>query len=238
VLQIAQQTTRGLIKVLNSDEAAHGDVAYVKHVDRLLQSQCAAKSARELCDFDLLLEAYTQRAAYMLVRTAKKLAALQAEGCSFEVAWNRVGIDVIRTSESHSYLVLVSNFAKAIRQLQTEGHAALAAPLTSCFYLFALHSMAESSEFVCSGYLTPRQVEWVPDAVHELLATIRPDAVALVDAWGHSDHKLNSALGRYDGDVYAALLRSTSGELNPMNTQQVHSAFHESVKPLMQSSKL
>ena len=30
----------------------------------------------------------------------------------------------------------------------------------------------------------------------------------------------------------------TAVELNPMNAQQVHAAFHESVKPLMQSSKL
>ena len=174
----------------------------------------------------------------MLVRTAKKLAALQTQGCSFEAAWNKVGIDVIRTSEAHSYLVLVTNFANTISQIRAGEQAALATPLESCFYLFALHSMAESNEFVSSGYLSPCQVEWVLDAVHELLAILRPDAIALVDAWGHSDHRLNSALGRYDGDVYSALLKSTSGELNPMNAQQVHAAFHESVKPLMQLSKL
>merc|ERR1712166_24662 len=235
---IAQQTTRGLIKILNSDQPALGDVAYIRHVDRLLESRCAAKSAHGLCDSALLIDAFTQRAAYMLVRTAKKLAGLQAQGCTFETAWNKVGIDVIRTSEAHSYLVLVSNFANAISQIRAGEQAALATPLESCFYLFALHSMAESNEFVSSGYLSPCQVEWVQDAVQELLAMIRPDAIALVDAWGHSDHRLNSALGRYDGDVYSALLKSTSGELNPMNAQQVHAAFHESVKPLMQLSKL
>lgn len=30
---------------------------------------------------------------------------------------------------------------------------------------------------------------------------LRADAVPLVDAWGHSDHCLNSALGRRDGRV-------------------------------------
>ena len=33
------------------------------------------------------------------------------------------------------------------------------------------------------------------------LKVLRPDAVSLVDAWGHSDHCLNSALGRRDGRV-------------------------------------
>jgi hypothetical protein len=40
-----------------------------------------------------------------------------------------------------------------------------------------------------------------------LLRALRPDAVALVDSFGLSDYLLNSALGKYDGDVYNDLLR-------------------------------
>eukprot|EP00976_Prorocentrum_cordatum_P114210 1195817-Prorocentrum_minimum.AAC.3 len=36
-----------------------------------------------------------------------------------------------------------------------------------------------------------------------LLSELRPDAVALVDAFGLDDYFLNSALGAADGDVYA-----------------------------------
>ena len=67
---------------------------------------------------------------------------------------------------------------------------------------------------------------------------MRPDAVPLVDAWGHSDHLLNSALGRYDGDVYRALMMTTDGRLNPMNKDVVHDAFGESIQPMMGYSKL
>ena len=35
-----------------------------------------------------------------------------------------------------------------------------------------------------------------------LLAEIRPNAVALVDAFKFPDYLLNSSLGRYDGKVY------------------------------------
>jgi Acyl-CoA oxidase len=41
--------------------------------------------------------------------------------------------------------------------------------------------------------------------VRKLCVLIRPDAVGYVDAFGMSDYFLNSALGRYDGDVYRAL---------------------------------
>lgn len=42
---------------------------------------------------------------------------------------------------------------------------------------------------------------------------LRADAVPLVDAWGHSDHCLNSALGRRDGRVP---LGTDRGRRNPV----------------------
>ena len=45
-------------------------------------------------------------------------------------------------------------------------------------------------------------MHWARRAVYALLAAVRPDAVALVDAFGFDDYLLNSALGRKDGDVY------------------------------------
>jgi hypothetical protein len=56
-----------------------------------------------------------------------------------------------------------------------------------------------------SGYVTGTQAGLVRAAVRALLAEVRPDAVALVDAWNFSDHVLGSALGRRDGNVYQAL---------------------------------
>ena len=43
--------------------------------------------------------------------------------------------------------------------------------------------------------------------VTALLNDLRPNAVALVDAFEFPDNVLNSAIGRYDGKVYEALYR-------------------------------
>ena len=51
--------------------------------------------------------------------------------------------------------------------------------------------------------------------VRTLLREIRPDAVALVDAWGFSDSELQSALGRSDGKVYETLSQWARDE--PLN---------------------
>jgi acyl-CoA oxidase len=63
-----------------------------------------------------------------------------------------------------------------------------------------------ASEFLSSGYLSPKQHELLRSQVDELLAAMRPQAVSIVDGFGCSDYILNSALGRYDGDVYRALV--------------------------------
>ena len=50
------------------------------------------------------------------------------------------------------------------------------------------------------------------------MTAIRPHAVRLVDAWSIPDYLLESALGRYDGDVYNALWQKAHLE-NPLNLQ-------------------
>lgn len=51
------------------------------------------------------------------------------------------------------------------------------------------------------------QLEAVNSSILKLLDVLRPDAVTLVDAFEFPDSALNSALGKYDGNVYEALYR-------------------------------
>jgi hypothetical protein len=52
-----------------------------------------------------------------------------------------------------------------------------------------------------------------------LFAEIRPDAVALVDAFDYPDEILQSCIGRYDGNVYEALYEYA--KMSPLNKQDV-----------------
>jgi len=54
---------------------------------------------------------------------------------------------------------------------------------------------------------------------------VRPNAVALVDAFDHTDHYLGSALGRYDGDVYTHLYKDAWKD--PLNESVVTEGYHE-----------
>ena len=55
--------------------------------------------------------------------------------------------------------------------------------------------------------MTPEQVSLARDQLYSLLKTVRKEAVPLVDAFDFPDGVLNSALGRYDGDVYNHLFQ-------------------------------
>ncbi len=56
------------------------------------------------------------------------------------------------------------------------------------------------------------------------MSTVRKEAVALVNAFDFSDVILNSALGRYDGDVYKHLYQWA--QRAPRNKKKVHNYTH------------
>jgi acyl-CoA oxidase len=64
------------------------------------------------------------------------------------------------------------------------------------------------------------------------LLQVRPNAVALVDAFNY----LGSVLGRYDGDVYPALYEEAWKD--PLNETVVPEGYHEYLRPLIKLSRL
>ena len=73
--------------------------------------------------------------------------------------------------------------------------------------------------FLKDGYFNPGQVSILNRKVLTLLEDIRPNAVALVDAFDYPDQLLQSCLGRYDGQVYEALYNYAKS--SPLNDSDV-----------------
>ena len=67
---------------------------------------------------------------------------------------------------------------------------------------FALQRLVDLVE---DCYVSSSQAALLREEVRALLDEVRPDAVALVDAWNFPDTTLASAIGRADGRVYEAL---------------------------------
>ncbi|KAM0750790.1 acyl-CoA oxidase [Meredithblackwellia eburnea MCA 4105] len=173
-------------------------------------AKAEARYVGDLSDPHFFIDAFGHRAAY-LVATALRKRDIERR------TWNSLLIDIYRCSVAHSQFILVYNFAQAILSDKVlKSQPALHKIMTTCFELFATYTMeSEASEFLSSGYLSPKQHELLRNRVHALLAELRPQAVPLVDAWGLPDYQINSALGRYDGDVYPNLIKFAQAE--PLN---------------------
>ncbi|KIW73831.1 hypothetical protein PV04_01919 [Phialophora macrospora] len=133
--------------------------------------------------------------------------------------WTSMMLQLHKLSRAHSESLLVSNFYDAVFT-DTPNPALDAATLDVLrvlFRLFALFTLEVSaSEFLLAKALTVDMLQYVAPAIQDLMAQVRPHAVALVDAWAVPDYLLESALGSYDGDVYNRLFRKAHKE-NPLN---------------------
>jgi len=64
-----------------------------------------------------------------------------------------------------------------------------------------------------------------------VLDLLRPEAVTLVDAFDFPDHVLNSAVGRYDGNVYEALYESAI--TSELNKREPFDGYDEYLRPYL-----
>ncbi|GAA6010966.1 hypothetical protein JCM10207_004017 [Rhodosporidiobolus poonsookiae] len=215
---LTQQTGRYLFKTMRSiltdpdakfSEENH-TADYVRKYIAGPEAKAKFRFAGDLSDPQLYVDAFGHRAAYL---TATALRKRDVEKRS----WNSLLVDIFRCSTAHSQYYLVLNFANAIQHDATlKSNVALHKVMTTCFELFATHTMdTEAAEFLSSGYLSPKQHELLRNRLQALLAEIRPQAVPLVDSFGIPDYLLNSALGRSDGNAYESLVKFAQHE--PLN---------------------
>jgi len=103
--------------------------------------------------------------------------------------------------------------------------------LSLMFSLFGLFWMErDMADFVEDGYLDSTQAIHVRKQVLALIGELRSDAVALVDAWDISDFCLKSTIGRFDGDIYPALL--ADAQQSTLNATDPVQGWYEHGRPL------
>eukprot|EP00944_MAST-04C_sp_MAST-4C-sp1_P003797 g3797.t1 len=235
---IAQQTTKGLMKKLLGNRSAAGrDTSYVLNAEKIsgqrIQDFCIDDNEDSIFfDPNIQVAAYQQRASFSLLYLKKKLDDAARKGVDEKSAWDAFCPDVIRVSESHCFFVLVKNFTDCIDILKSK-NSPIAPVLSDLCDLFCCWNLQLSiHEFLESGFLKISHVDAVRRCFYKKLKDVRKNAVALCDAWGHTDHRLHSCLGRYDGNVYQALFESAQADMNPMNRDVVDRAFHDSLQPM------
>ncbi|XP_053354296.1 peroxisomal acyl-coenzyme A oxidase 1 isoform X3 [Clarias gariepinus] len=227
------QTARYLVKSyrqVRDGKKLSGIVSYLNDSHPRLQPQTTGSrpTVTNINDLQSLVEAYKLRATKLVETAAKSLQTELQRNKSQEDAWNNSSLELIRASDAHCHYVVVKLFAAKLSEIS---HTAVYSVLSALALLYTLHGVANNSgDFLQAGLLTVPQLAQVTQRIKALMAEIRPNAVALVDAFDYRDEMLSSVLGRYDGNVYESMFEWAKS--SPLNRTEVHESYYKYMKPM------
>ncbi len=197
-----------------------------------IHDKCSVKSQEEFFNPTTILHAFRSRAGKILANAAMQVQALQSEGKTANQAFESCSVDLCKASWAHAWYVSMSCFYNAIRNIKDNS---LKSPLLALFNLLGLsHFEENATELLETGYFSSEHMKMIRNGARKCLSLIRPNAIALVDSWDFTDKYLNSALGRYDGNVYEALYESA--KKSSRNRYDVAPGIKENLLPRFKSN--
>eukprot|EP00731_Ephydatia_muelleri_P016497 Em0009g921a len=232
------QTARYLNKIYLQKQPSASLPANVVYlgVDYPHHKHCGVRSATQFSDPHTQMESYRQRARRMVAMAASRYDKALARGLKPTEAWNESTVDWTVAAKAHCYYVVLKAFHEAVdsSELSPSSHHVLK-HLCAMFAVFGIVSCP--GDFTADGYMSYNQLDMAREHTYGLLSQIRKEAVPLVDAFDIPDGQLNSALGRYDGDVYKHLFDWALKA--PRNKEKVHEIYDKYLKGLLKTkSKL
>ncbi|KAL7484254.1 hypothetical protein ACHAW6_009902 [Cyclotella cf. meneghiniana] len=191
-------------------------------------------------DIEMLLVAFQHRTACLLLDVAMQLQS-SMETSSPQQSWNDCLLYMSRASRAHACYLLLRDFFDGLEDERRKGSSSCLgdkeiAVLSQCLNLLALYWMDQHlSDFLQIQCLNSSHIPLLRNALLDVMTKLRPSAVGLCDARDFSDFRLKSALGRYDGDVYPAIIKAARND--PLNTQSqnggVGLGYDESLRKLI-----
>ncbi|XP_030513311.1 peroxisomal acyl-coenzyme A oxidase 1 [Rhodamnia argentea] len=223
------QVARFLMKTvsqLGSGKQPVGSTAYMSRAEHLMQCRCSAQRVEDWLKPDVVLEAFEARALRMSVACAQNLSKFSNP----EEGFAELSADLAEAAIAHCQLIVVSKFVEKLQQ-DIPGQGVKQQLQTLCF-VYSLHLLHKhQGDFLSTGCITPKQASLANEQLRSLYSQVRPNAIALVDAFNYTDHYLGSVLGRYDGNVYPTLYEDAWKD--PLNDSVVPDGYHEYLRPVL-----
>ncbi|KAI3716853.1 hypothetical protein L1987_68048 [Smallanthus sonchifolius] len=222
------QVARFLVKTVSNlgSKQPVGTAAYLERVAPLMKNNCAVQTGEDWLTPDAILEAFEARAARMIVGCCQRLAMFENP----EEGFAELSTDLVEASLAHCQLIAVSVFIQKLKQ-EIPGNGVKQSLEVLCYVyaLFILHK--HQGDFLAVGYLTPKQASLANEQLRTLYSKVRPNAIALVDSFNHTDHYLSSVLGCYDGNVYPKLYEAALKD--PLNESDIADGIQQYVQPIL-----
>ncbi|KAK7067248.1 Acyl-coenzyme A oxidase (Acyl-CoA oxidase) [Halocaridina rubra] len=164
--------------------------------------------------------------------TAALLNRLVKEGDMYHNAWNKCSVSLVKCAQAHMRYYICENFVKNVKSAETSQKVKYILEALCRLYLI-YHIILNAGDFLKCGTLSSKNIERLQEEMGDLLATVRPQAVSIVDSFDIDDKILGSALGCWDGNVYQRLYDEALK--SPLNKADVPQAYYKYLEPLMKS---
>ena len=228
---LIQQTARYLFKTakkVRKGKMAVGNVFYLNEEN----APAKLSAENDWRNPQVQLAAFEFRARKLIYDGVDELDALILSGISFSEAWNERQPSFVPMVKAHCHYVMLKYF---VNEVNNTSDLLLRTPLKSLCDLFALTFIENNLQpYLEDGYLNSVHTKLLRKQILIILSEIRVNAVALVDSFNHTDFKLNSALGKYDGNVYEALYESAKN--SSRNKTDVAPAYEKFIAPLIKAN--
>lgn len=152
---------------------------------------------------------------------------------SAQMASNLAGRQLTAAAVAHAHAFFTRNALEELERLRkspiSPGVSDVLGQLVELFVLDTF--LRQSGSVLRWNSISGTQLRLVERRYEELLAQLRPNAVALVDGFDFHDRVLGSTLGCHDGRVYERLMEEA--RRNPLNQEPVNASFHSHLLPMM-----
>jgi len=132
--------------------------------------------------------------------TSSRLQEEIMSGSKLEDSWNSCQVEAVQCAKNHAWYLTHKIFMEKITHLTESTTNQALQRLCSLMGLSIIND--NIGNFIEFGFIDSTLAQAIRKNIRNLYVQLRPDAVALVDAFNFPDFMVSSTLGNYDGDIY------------------------------------
>ena len=218
---LSLQCARFLLKAVRASRAGATLTETVRYIGQRSNDNATNPDVHSPSGILMLLKTRARMLAWRLAAQFD----VHEKSVGFDEALNQIAVLACRASAAHVQAFMYENNYKAIKTFfekpgdDDDGNITKA--MTRLLMLHGLQLISENmGDFMSMPAMTENVVVDVDQTITSLMDEIRPDAVPLVDSFGFLDSEIKSTLGKFDGNVYEAIVEEA--RKNPLNNPKMH----------------
>ncbi|KAK9370976.1 acyl-CoA oxidase-domain-containing protein [Lipomyces kononenkoae] len=224
---LALSAGRGLVQRYLDVQKGGKAPAQTDYLNRITWLKSARAGSRRIDSVDVLSEAWEAVSAAVVSKAGESFTTLRQKGLTADEAFEETSQQRFLASRIHSRCFMVLKFFDRISSCGPE----IKPILTDLAFLYALWSIEnDAGLFLQAKFFTSEQIDEIRELCNFYCRKVREQAVPITDAFNLSDFFINSAIGRYDGNVYENYFTQVKRQ-NPSKPQAPY--FEKVIKPFV-----